>query len=230
MAVDLNLTSSRVRDLLEYNPLTGKFTHKVSKGGMLKGSIAGTYSQGYRYLSIDNSTYLEHRVAWLYVYNTWPDNTIDHIDMDGSNNKISNLRDATYTQNNQNRPSVGNANVYRGVYKSGSKYAAHIKVDGISTYLGTYITPEEASFVYENKAREVHKEFYNNPKYSYIVEKTPVPCVQKSATGYKGVRASGTKFKAVIKIRGQNIHIGTYATVEEASDAFLNKKKEIGRL
>ena len=230
MSQELSNFILRIKELLHYDPITGNFTNKISRGNVVAGSTSGGFSDGYIYISIDNVRYLAHRLAWLYVYGVWPDNTIDHIDNNGSNNAISNLRDATYAQNNYNRLSQANCNIYRGVYKSLNKYAAHIKVLGVTEYLGTYATAEEASFVYEVRAKEIQGEFYKDPEYTYKLDKPPVPSIQKYITGYTGVRQSGSKFRAVIKINGKNVDLGTYLTAELASEAFQNKKKEIGRV
>lgn len=224
------LTYNRLKELLEYDSHTGVFTNKINRGRAVAGAISGCQSNGYVYITIDGVKYLGHRLAWLYTHGFWPINTLDHRDNNGYNNAILNLREATYTQNNQNKQNIHNTTTYRGVYKSLNKYASHIKILGITEYLGTYNTPEEASFVFENRAREVHGDFYKDPEYLYKIETPPRPCVQVSNTGYMGVRPSGSKFKAVIKINGVNVHLGTFISAEEASKAFQDKKKEIGRI
>ena len=45
----------------------------------------------------------ESRLAWLLVHGRWPMNDLDHIDNDGCNNKMGNLREATSAENHQNR-------------------------------------------------------------------------------------------------------------------------------
>lgn len=229
MSQELSEFITRFKHLLHYCPISGNFTFKVSRGNISEGSIAGSINNGYVQISIDNIHYMGHRLAWLYMYNEWPTPTTDHIDGNRSNNAISNLRVATQSENNQNKLSTNNVTGFRGVYRSGSKFATSIKIDKKDVYLGTYSTPEEASFIYENKAKEIHGAFYKDPEYAYTITNA-VPCKQTNTTGYKGVRKSGSKFKAVIKINGINVHLGTYNTPEEAYEAFKSKKLEIGRV
>jgi len=47
-----------------------------------------------------------------------------------------------------------------------------------------------------------------------------------NTTGFIGVsRTSNGKFRASIWVNGENMHIGTFATAEEASDAYQRKKQ-----
>jgi hypothetical protein len=182
---------------------------------------------GYRYIDLYGERYLEHRFIWFLKTGSWPINQIDHKNRNSKDNSWDNLRPATNTQNSYNKEPT-NTLKYRGIYLSGSKFCAHIKINGSSTYLGTYTTPEEASFVYETKAKEIQGEFYFDPQYNY-----GIPVVkqikQTNVTGYTGVNKSGSGFRAQIKIKGIKIHLGTFPTAELAYEAYLNKKKELGR-
>lgn len=103
---------------------------------------------------------MAHQLAWLYVNGTWPPSQIDHIDGDGLNNKIENLRLANSAQNNSNR-SFNGAVGFKGVYwnKSGKAYRAQIQINGRRIYLGSFATPEEAHEAYVKAAKELHGEF-----------------------------------------------------------------------
>lgn len=67
------------------------------------------------------------------------DQFVDHINHNTLDNRKSNLRIVTKSQNQMN------AN-YRGVDKHGDKYSARIKLHGKCISLGTYIFEEEAYF------------------------------------------------------------------------------------
>jgi hypothetical protein len=59
-----------------------------------------------------------HRLAWLHVHGCWPREGlhIDHVDHDGFNNRLNNLREATRSQNYFNQRTSGrNTSGYRGV-------------------------------------------------------------------------------------------------------------------
>ena len=101
-----------------------------------------------------------------------PDNKVivDHIDGDPTNNNIKNLRWATGEQNAWNTKS---SNPYgKGVYKTscpelynGEPYFySTICHKGKKYRLGIFKTAEEASIVYEAKAKELFGEFYRVPK------------------------------------------------------------------
>ena len=94
-----------LKSILDYNPETGIFTWKVSKANCIKkGDIAGSKpNQGdYINISIDGTTYLAHRLAFLFMgYESMPD-YVDHKDTDTLNNIWTNLREATATGNRCN--------------------------------------------------------------------------------------------------------------------------------
>ena len=70
-----------------------------------------------------------HRLAWRLHYGEWPTGLIDHRDLDKQNNRISNLRPATYSQNEQNKPASGRSKTgQRGVYFDAAKGRWRFKV------------------------------------------------------------------------------------------------------
>ncbi len=112
-----DVTAERVRELLHYDPETGIFTHKVSRGGVSAGDIAGCLdSLGYVRISLGRgASRFAHRLAWLLVYGKWPDGDIDHIDQAKANNRIANLRDVSRSANNQNRDKPQRNNMFVGI-------------------------------------------------------------------------------------------------------------------
>lgn len=78
---------------------------RVKKSNSINiGDPVGTVKPlGYIDVKINHKIYKLHRLIWLYVYNEWPDCSIDHIDRDPSNNRIENLRLASSTAQNYNR-------------------------------------------------------------------------------------------------------------------------------
>jgi hypothetical protein len=157
------LTQQRLKEKLEYNPETGLFKWIVKPAGNCKdGWFEGSKSSN-RYLNIcvDGTIYLAHRLAWLYVYGSWPSKVIDHKDGNTYNNKLNNIRDVSLyaNQHNLQKPPTTNKSGYIGVsWKSKQKqWIAQISYNGVKKYLGGYSTPEEASTVYQ-LAKELYHE------------------------------------------------------------------------
>jgi hypothetical protein len=168
-----------LRACLNYNSDTGELRwrerpreHFVSyKGwriwnGKNAGKIAGNIANnGYRYIQLTKTKrrlQLSHRMIWKLFTGKEPPDTIDHIDGNPLNNAWRNLRAATQTEQRHNERPRKNISGYRGVYPSLKKWQAHIKMNGIDHYLGTFDTPEEASVVVESVVSELHGKFYRS--------------------------------------------------------------------
>ena len=111
---------------------------------------------------IDKRPYLAHRLAWLYVMGEFPKNDIDHVDTNGCNNKISNLRLATKSQNGANsKLPKNNTSGYKGVTwaKRNKKWMAQIMVDRKHVCLGFFHDPKLAYEAYKKASREYFGEF-----------------------------------------------------------------------
>ena len=95
----------KVKEKLSYCEITGIFTRKTNHGKRKIGDKMNSLSKfGYIQISVNNKTYTAQRLAWFYVNETWPLEDIDHIDRNKLNNKISNLRILTRSENLKNRP------------------------------------------------------------------------------------------------------------------------------
>lgn len=147
------LTLDRLRDAMTYDPVTGLFTCKVTRGRIAAGSLAGSlHAHGYRVISIDRRGYGAHRLAWLYMHGSFPSGVIDHINGVRDDNRIANLRDVTHQINaeNRSRPRAGKALPFLGVRKQTltNTFHASIKVGGKVKALGGFTTPELAHAAY----------------------------------------------------------------------------------
>jgi hypothetical protein len=117
----------------------------------------------YRQLYVTGSNKLLHRlIAVAFIPNSEGKPCVDHINGEKLDNKVSNLRWASHSENMRNTRCIMRV-LPRGVYGKGKRFEAKIGYDGKRIYLGTYDTPEEASAAYEAKAQELFGEFYNNP-------------------------------------------------------------------
>jgi hypothetical protein len=145
----------RINELVEYDPNTGLFK---SKPGV---RIRGDYLKkgGYRYIRIDCEEYTAARIAWLIVYGREPQPFIDHINRDISDNRISNLREATKSQNGANSRGRTMKAQPKGVTSVDGKWQVQIRCHGRSYYLGRFSTAEEGNAVYKAKAEELFGEY-----------------------------------------------------------------------
>ena len=153
-----NLTVRRLRQLLSYDPLTGEFRWLVVAAnhrpriGQIAGCING---HGYRHIQIGRTRYDAHRLAFLYMTGKFPDLQVDHADGDRSNNRWSNLREASGSQNNANaRQLRSNTSGYKGVswLSRRKRWRSLIMVNGRQIYLGSYDCPQEAHAAYLDAA------------------------------------------------------------------------------
>lgn len=158
------LTHERLKELYSYNEITGLFTRLKTSGGCKEGSIAGTINQnGYCHISIDNKHYLAHRLVWLYIYGHFPNNLIDHINHNKSDNRLCNLREVTKSENERNATrSKANKSGVTGVswQKRDKRWQAYIHAEGKEIHLGNFKCFQEA--VSARKQAEAKYGFHKN--------------------------------------------------------------------
>jgi hypothetical protein len=115
------------------------------------------------------STSRKHILMHRVLLNAPAGAVVDHRDVNGLNNRKSNLRLCTHQENNCNqRPRLGGTSRFKGVcrHKVIKKYVALIQKDGKRYSLGCYQDETEAAVVYDIKAMELFGEFayLNFPK------------------------------------------------------------------
>lgn len=153
-----------LRESLDYNPETGLLTwkkrplsHFVDKHaekrwntrfcGKKAGSVKRSGQQHYRRVRINGLHFQAHRVALALHLGSWPIDQIDHIDGDGENNRLNNLRIVSSTENNRNRRiQKNNTSGYNGVqwHKKERKWSAHIGINNKDQYLGSFTNIKDA--------------------------------------------------------------------------------------
>lgn len=159
-----DITQARLKELLNYDPKTGVFTWKKNRAGVRSGSTAGCIdtasNSGYVRIGLDSTVHQAHRLAWLYVYGCFPEQQLDHINRDRSDNRIENLRQVTNTINQWNRAKNRNsASGHQGVslHKLTKKWQAKISANGRTMHLGLFDTPEAAHAAYIAAKKEYHQ-------------------------------------------------------------------------
>lgn len=166
---------------ISYEPSTGIFRWRAREADMMRGDkyavdralanvngrsagkiAGGLDKKGYVRIYVDGHSYAAHTLAWFYMTKEWPIVVIDHKNMDKSDNRISNLRQSTHSQNKMNnKVRIDNRSGLKGVkFHSGTgKWHARICVAGKRINLGLYLEPQEAHLAYVSAAHKYFGEF-----------------------------------------------------------------------
>lgn len=146
------ISRDRLLEILDYSAETGEFRWRVSGHSRVAGALVGSpTNHGYLTVRVDYRPYYCHRLAWFYVHGRWPAGQIDHVNCNGHDNRIANLREATQTQNNGNlRRRKDNKSGFKGVSwdKRLRCWVAQVHYQGRHYHLGGFDTPEAAQAAY----------------------------------------------------------------------------------
>lgn len=172
------LTQEIVKELLDYDPLTGVFTWKwrdqhwfesyrsqCSWNAKFAGKVAFTViakrpdgEETYPTATIlYEKGHTAHRIAFLWMLGYWP-HEVDHKNRNKKDTRWANLREVTRGQNCRNRDKARNNTSGRvGVRKHGvhGKYEARISFNGAMIQLGVFVEFNDAV-----KAREAAERKY----------------------------------------------------------------------
>tara|TARA_B110000858_G_C17394385_1_gene289643 strand:+ start:97 stop:492 length:396 start_codon:yes stop_codon:yes gene_type:complete len=123
-------------------------------------------------LRIDDRGYLivgswkVHNIVWEQFNGKKPKGfQIDHINGNRLDNRIENLRIATYAENQWNaKKRIDNKSGIKGIswHKASKSWRAQIKQNKILYHLGLFKSLEDAKDMIENKRAELHGEFARN--------------------------------------------------------------------
>lgn len=149
------ITQAELKDKYRYDMETGIFykilksKKTIKKFGSLEKPVGTMSGGGYLVIRIKGKAYKVHALAWLYVYGAVPRKGIfiDHINRIKTDNRISNLRLATPSENQRNiGVKKNNTSGHRGVYwsKSNKNWFARIYIDGEMISLGSFLRLDDA--------------------------------------------------------------------------------------
>lgn len=158
-----NITEKELKRILHYCPETGVFTWLVNTGiKHLKGRVAGAGTTKYRVLSIYNTRYMAHRLAFVYMTGEYP-LEVDHVNHNKHDNRWSNLRSVTTKENHRNNDlNRNNTSGITGVvwHKVRKKWTASVRFDGKRKHLGIFSKKSDA--IKARAAANVELGFHQN--------------------------------------------------------------------
>lgn len=131
---------------------------------MATGKVAGYRKLG-RHIRVGvlGNSLLAHRIIWEMHYGPIPEGLeIDHLDRDPHNNRLSNLRLATQSENRCNAPMRShNTTGLKGVFwdLARRKWVSYIGIRGKQINLGRYSTKGLAAVAYAKGALRYHGKF-----------------------------------------------------------------------
>jgi hypothetical protein len=150
----------------------------------------------------------------------------DHINGNELDNRRSNLREATHTQNAWNsKRQKNNTSQYTGVSYNARQRRYLARLGDSGALLGIFETALEASFCYDKAALERWGEWarLNHPIEEILAWEPPPHYLPRSNTsGFRGVtyvKRHG-KWQASLRVNDKLLQLGTHDTAEEAARAY----------
>lgn len=157
-------TKNFFENYFKYDKGTGEFYWLVNRGSACVGDLAGTIRRdGYRVIKLMGKQYTCHRLAWLFDTCSWPTKSLDHINRTKIDNRISNLRLATFSQNSGNsQVRSDNTHGSKGLFwrKDRKKWRVLIGHEGKRLYLGLFEKKEDAAAAYDKASKYLRGEFH----------------------------------------------------------------------
>jgi hypothetical protein len=141
--------------LLEYNAKDGSLHWKVWRGGIAKSGSRADKSVRHQ-TKILGRRYVTARVIWKMVTGKDPKLCIDHKDINPNNNKWSNLRQATKSQNCVNTSKKPGRSNHRWIYPNGNGYTVLVR----NKYIGWFKSFDVAKRAAHSAAKKEFGEFY----------------------------------------------------------------------
>ncbi len=162
------ITQKELKELVSYNPTTGVMSYWATKGIIKAGNNIGkayTNHSGKSYMrvTIKQKPYFVHRLIWLYMHGHFPTKGMDHINGNGIDNRLSNLREATCLENARNlRKYITNTSGSTGIkwIERLKKWKSVIFVNRKSIYIGIFKHKNDAIFA--RKEAEIKYGFHEN--------------------------------------------------------------------
>lgn len=144
-----------IKEWFDYDPIRGILIRKKKTRSDAFDEIEWQHS-----IHFQGKYYTYTTLCWVIYYGKFPVSWIDHKDQVKAHNWITNLREATPTQNQQNKAGYGQYS--KGVTwrnRKAKPWQAKIRVNGERLHLGSFATEAEAADAYKAAALKYHGEF-----------------------------------------------------------------------
>jgi len=136
-------TQKELIEMFDYSSETGVLYWKIKFPRKNIGDPVGYKSthmgKDYLRVTINGKKYMVHRLIYIFV-NGVINNEIDHVDGNGMNNKITNIRDVPHIENlrNQKLYKSNKCGVHHIVKRKNGNYRVRITINGYRRSLGTF--------------------------------------------------------------------------------------------
>lgn len=204
-----------------------------------KGDIAGSLRKdGYCQINFRGKFYRRCRLVWIWHNGYNPENYIDHINRNRSDDRIENLREATQRCNLRNTGNKSdNSSGIKGIYfqKSSKKWMARITIDSKDYYIGKSSDFDETvlmrlaveqclnwsncdssspAYKYATENNLINQR-YSTKSFTYSIESNI--CL-KNKSGINGVTYSRqhNRWQAYISFENKKVHLGFYKELHNA--------------
>ena len=157
------ITQKELKEEIYYDKESGKFYRLPS----FKEIKVKENKDGHIRFRVKNTRYFAHRLAWIYTYGEILSETIDHINGNPSDNRLSNLRQASRKENSRNSKMFSsNSSGVKGVYwhKNKKCWYAHCRVNNIRHFVGLFKNIKDAEIAVNTFRELYHGEFANHGK------------------------------------------------------------------
>jgi hypothetical protein len=251
-----DLTVERLRELLSYDSETGAFAWREHRANVLAGSSAGWVDQrGYIRISIDDSDYFAHHLAWMCCYGYRPAaKEIEWANGDMLDNRIANLRKRVRREHVEMTQQLAqdalSYDADSGVFRWKVSRCNSVPAGSVAGAIGPdgYVRIKIGLRSWAAH-RLVWMYVYGRWPVNHIdhingvcsdnrlcnlrdVTRSENNSNQKSAhagskTGFLGVFVNGRKFGAKIQVNKKTIPLGNFATPQEAHAAYLAAKRTL---
>jgi hypothetical protein len=140
-----------LNEVFDYDASSGTLVRKKTGKPAVHRSFA---QERWRSMVMVGGIRFQHsRLVWAWHHGDPGDRQVDHVDRDRRNDRIENLRLATFSQNNANRRAL------KGYWKQGNRWVVRVMKDRKNHHGGCFATEEEAASAAKKLRLSLHGEF-----------------------------------------------------------------------